>query len=112
MDWAGHEPRPPRRQAGNYPPEPWHGQHIRLHWLRCFGAVIYRSPVVQKILWFGSGLVPRMAVLWEKTCTNINVLTELCRRSPIQGSSGWPIFFRMALEMDDTISLPFKVGNM
>jgi hypothetical protein len=27
IDWPGIKPGPPRREAGDWPPEPWHGQY-------------------------------------------------------------------------------------
>jgi hypothetical protein len=34
MDWPGIEPGPPRWEAGEYPPEPWHGQNSLVFYSR------------------------------------------------------------------------------
>jgi hypothetical protein len=60
MDWPGIEPRPPRWEAGNYPPEPWHGVHFNVTIPSDFISVLWSFP--NKLLY--TFLTSRLRALW------------------------------------------------
>jgi hypothetical protein len=57
MEWPGRQPSPPRRQAGDWSPEPWHGQPVTLltelcRLIHCFRTGRPRQSNIGRILQF------------------------------------------------------------